>query len=65
MFFKLAEVRCFDLLTEQVQILEDLSVEEKDSFSYQVFALGLLTVANELLDVPRVVFHFDYVAIGG
>ena len=52
LFFELAEVRCFDLLTEQIQILEDLSVEEKDSFSYQVFALCILTVANELLYVP-------------
>ena len=52
LFFELAEVRCFDFLTEQVQILEDLSVEEKDSFSYQVFALCILTVANELLYVP-------------
>ena len=65
LFFELAEVRCFDLQAKQVQILEHLSVQEKDSFSDQVLALGFLAVANILLDVPRVVPRLHDVAIGG
>ena len=58
------KVGLLDLLSEHVQVLEGISVEEEDSFSDEVLTLILLPIPDLLFDVPGRVLCLHDVSIG-